>query len=377
VFSTIHNIQSYLQMKYYETHYEDYINAVKKYNMHEELIETINLFPKKNNELTNLLFYGPTGVGKYSQVLKIIQKYSPSELKYDKKITIQTDKQTYNYRISDVHYEIDMSMLGCNSKLVWHEIFFQIVDIITVKADKFGIILCKNFHLIHPELLEIFYSYMQQYNSDQSIIKLKFFIITEHISFIPSNIINSCQIFNIKRPDKSKYSEMIKYQNNAQYAIHTASPLLKNKNRDDEEPQRKKENIVRIIDSIDMEGFMNMKETQYFSLLTPESEIPKDIFNIVCDNIIKEILNKEKMSFTNFRDTLYDILTYNLDAVECVWYILRYLIENHYLSESDISGIIKKTHSFLKYYNNNYRPIYHLESMLFYIINKVHKYDEL
>ena len=137
-------------MKYYETHYEDYINAVKKYNIHEELIETINKFPQKNNELTNLIFYGPTGVGKYSQVLKIIQKYSPSELKYDKKITIQTDKQTYNYRISDVHYEIDMSMLGCNSKLVWHEIFFQIVDIIAVKADKFGIILCKNFHLIHP-----------------------------------------------------------------------------------------------------------------------------------------------------------------------------------------------------------------------------------
>jgi hypothetical protein len=132
-----------------------------------------------------------------------------------------------------------------------------------------------------------------------------------------------------------------------------------------------------VIDAIDMEGFMNMKETQYFSLLTHENEIPKDIFNIVCDNIIKEILNKEKMSFTNFRDTLYDILTYNLDAVECVWYILRYLIENNYLTEPDTSGIINKTHSFLKYYNNNYRPIYHLESMLFYIINKVHKYDEL
>jgi hypothetical protein len=218
---------------------------------------------------------------------------------------------------------------------------------------------------------------MQQYNSEQSVIKLKFFIITEHISFIPSNIINSCQIFNIKRPDKTKYTEMIQYQNNSQYAIHTASPLLKNTNRDDEPVQTKKENIGRIIDTIDMEGFMNIKETQYFSLLTPESEIPKDIFNIVCDNIIKEILNKEKISFTNFRDTLYDILTYNLDAVECVWYILRYLIENNYLSETDISGIINKTHSFLKYYNNNYRPIYHLESMLFYIINKVHKYDEL
>jgi hypothetical protein len=28
----------------------------------------------------------------------------------------------------------------------------------------------------------------------------------------------------------------------------------------------------------------------------------------------------------------------------------------------------------LKYYNNNYRPIYHLESILFYLITKIHAY---
>jgi hypothetical protein len=339
-------------MKYYESHYDEYINSVEKYNIHPELIDTINHFPSKNNDLNNCIFYGPTGSGKYSQVLKIIKKYSPSELKYDKKITLQNEKQNYIYKISDVHYEIDISLLGCNSKIIWHEVFLQIIDIISVKQDKFGIIVCKNFHLIHSELLEIFYSYMQQYNS-QSILKIKFFIITEHISFIPTNILNSCQIVNIKRPNKEEYKNMICSQ------------------------QQAPTNKINILNQIELEGILNLKETRYFSLINKTNEIPKDIFNIICDNIIEEISKKEKLSFTDFRDTLYDILTYNLDVTECLWYILRYFIENNYLSSQDITDILDKSYYFLKYYNNNYRPIYHLESIMFYIINKIHKYNEL
>ena len=67
-----------------------------------------------------------------------------------------------------------MSLLGCNSKTLWHEIFFQLVDIISVKQNKIGIIVCKNFHTINSELLEIFYSYMQQYNMKNSNILIKF-----------------------------------------------------------------------------------------------------------------------------------------------------------------------------------------------------------
>jgi hypothetical protein len=339
-------------MKYYETHYDEYINSVEKYNIHPELIDMINHFPSKNSELNNCIFYGPIGSGKYSQVLKIIKKYSPSDLKYDKKITLQNEKQNYVYRISDIHYELDMSLLGCNSKIIWHEAFLQIIDIISVKQDKFGIIICKNFHLIHSELLEIFYSYMQQYNS-QSIIKLKFFIITEHISFIPTNILNSCQIINIKRPTKNHYKNMISSQ-------------FSNTN-----------GKINILNQIELNGILNLKETRYFSMINHVEDIPKDIFNIICDNIIQEISKEDKLSFTDFRDTLYDILTYNLDVAECLWYILRYFVENNSLNSQDITDILDKSYYFLKYYNNNYRPIYHLESIMFYIINKIHKYDEL
>ena len=346
-------------MKYYETHFDNYITSTERYNIHPELLPFINNLPSTINKLKNIIIYGPSGIGKYSQTLLILKRYSPSELKYEKKIIAQTDKQEYNYKISDVHYEIDMSLLGCNSKLLWNEIFLQIVDIISIKSEKTGIILCKNFHLIHAELLEIFYSYIQQYNNKYSKIKIIFVILTEQLSFIPTNIINNCHVLNVKRPDRIHYSNMV----------------IQNINKID--ITNKENKVEDILSLIDRESLLNIKELRSFPYMQNVNNIPKDVFNIICDNIIEQILLPENIEFTSFRDTLYDILTYNLDMTECLWYILNFLIENNYLQDDSISEVLIRSYSFLKYYNNNYRPIYHLESIIFYIINKIHQLNEL
>ena len=170
-------------MKFYEATAEEYLAAMDKYNLHPELQSLYeNMFPSSLNTFENLIVYGPVGSGKYSQVLKILQKYSPSELKHEKKITVQSEKNAYTFRISDIHYEIDLAFLGCNSKNLWHDIFCQIVDIISVKQEKIGIILCKNFHMIHSELLEIFYSYIQPFTTSHMNIKIKFIIFIDHVT---------------------------------------------------------------------------------------------------------------------------------------------------------------------------------------------------
>ena len=196
-------------MKFYETHTEEYISSVQRYNIHPELEPLYDKhFPKVIDRLDNMIIYGPSGAGKYSQVLYFLKEYSPSHLKYEKKMTIQNEKQTYIYHISDIHYEIDMSLLGCNSKLLWHEIYQQVIDIISAKTEKSGIIVCKYFHEIHSELMENFYSYMQKNNAIT--IDLKFILITEEISFIPDNILNCCEIINISRPTKTSYVKCLK-----------------------------------------------------------------------------------------------------------------------------------------------------------------------
>ena len=114
-------------------------------------------------------------------MLTAIKKYSPTELKSSSKINVTYNKNINYFKISDIHFEIDMSLLGCNSKLLWNEVYNQIIDVISAKADNSGIIVCKYFHEIHSELLETFYSYMQ--NEAHKAIELKFILLTEEIEF--------------------------------------------------------------------------------------------------------------------------------------------------------------------------------------------------
>jgi len=72
-------------MKFYETHFEEYINESHRENLHPKLNKIYEKFPKTICELKNLIFYGPSGTGKYTQMLKSIKKYSPTDLKYEKK----------------------------------------------------------------------------------------------------------------------------------------------------------------------------------------------------------------------------------------------------------------------------------------------------
>ena len=65
------------------------------------------------------------------------------------------------FKISDIHFEVDMQILGCNAKILWNQLYYLIIDIVSSRANKKGIIVCKNFQDIHTELLDIFYSYMQ------------------------------------------------------------------------------------------------------------------------------------------------------------------------------------------------------------------------
>lgn len=359
-------------MKFYETYFEEYLNSCEKYNLHPELDFAVSM-PPTIQQFDNMIVYGPCGSGKYTQVLRLLKRYSPSELKYKQKMTAITDKQTYIYHISDIHYEIDMSFLGCNSKTVWHDVFYQIMEIVSVKPNKIGIIVCKNFHAIHSELLEIFYSYIQQYNNPYMNIRIKFILLTEQLSFIPSNILNACHILQISKPSKEKYLEMVSSKSQTKL-IHPKSFYDR---IHDFKQQFNTDTIKHVMRRIDTNNVLNLKEFQQFGLVkntaTPEDELPEDVFNTVCEAVIKEMTTPSELDFSRFRDTIYDILIYNLDATECIWYILSRFIADKVLTEEDTTEILHKTYIFLKYYNNNYRPIYHLESIMFMIIIRVHK----
>jgi len=322
-------------MKFHETSFDDYLNEHKNIDFHPELTETFHSKHVQNkNSMGDLILYGPPGTGKYTQALKTIKPYSSSELKYEKKIFLNSEKYNFAYKLSDIHYEIDIALLGCNAKLIWHELFLQIVDIISMSSSKFGIILCKNFHTIHAELLPIFYSYMQQYNNKMQPVQIKYILLTEQLSFINNNILNYVKVVNVKHPSKDIYYDYLK-----------------------------------LSDEVNNNCILNLKETKLLEKIDNIDQIPEDTFDIITNLIIKKMDKPKQINLSEFREMLYDILVYNLDFIEVLWSIISHYVQEGKLKGKKLEKILKLAYTQLKQYNNNYRPIYHLENILLNILD--------
>ena len=97
-------------------------------------------------------------------------------------------------------------------------------------------------------------------------------------------------------------------------------------------------------------------------------------YKFICDKIIDSMIHVEDIKFLKFRDMVYDIFIYNLNITDCIWYILSTFIQLKRISDEDLPIVLIKTYTFFQYYNNNYRPIYHIEHYLFYLTTIIHKF---
>ena len=322
-------------MSIYDVHFEQYLKAHDKKNLHPKLKNVVKSMPETIDKLNNLVLFGPPGVGKYTQALNIVRKYSKSGLKYEKKMSVNTGKTTYCIKISDVHFEIDMSLLGCNAKTLWHSIYTQILDVLYSRPDKHGIIVCKYFHTIHSELLECFYGYMQTDISSPA--KLRFILLSEHLSFIPNVILDRSFTIRIPRPTRLAYNKILPTK---------MSKLVK------------------------LNEITNIKD------LTVSLDHAKNSFDMITNKLVTHLLDINELHIGHLRDTLYDLFIYNFDVQKCILSVLSILIETEKIPEHSINDVFTEMYCFLKYYNNNYRPIYHLERICIYLITVIHDIPE-
>lgn len=356
-------------MKFFETHFNEYVKKVEEYSLHPIIKKTITTFPVDIQSLPSMIMYGPCGVGKYSHALYMISRYSPSHLKYEKRIAVAYNKDTFFIKISDCHFEVDMSLLGCNSKHLWNEIYNQIQDIVSSRSNTTAFVMCKNFHRIHSELLETFYSYMSD--------NLKFVILSEHVSFLPDNILHRCKLIPFKRPTATMYNKCLfaastiggttvkkgGKQSASASASLVLSPLMSHS------IEIIKETPIRLTSKFPLETITNIKalKSNMLDLTEPHENI--------CNCIVEIILSPDaQLKYDSLRERLYDLLTYDINIQECVWFILRRLINNGSLLPEMMDDIMIQIYTFFQYFNNNYRPIYHLENFVLLLVCKIHGY---
>ena len=59
-------------MKYLSSRFEEYVLESEKNNLHENMR---NIFNKIKYNHSNLIFYGPSGIGKYTQALNYLKTF--------------------------------------------------------------------------------------------------------------------------------------------------------------------------------------------------------------------------------------------------------------------------------------------------------------
>lgn len=334
----------------FDKSFHNYLENLETYNLHEHKAQCYQNLPNDFKSLPHILCYGPSGVGKYSQALKIIKKYSPSELKYEKKIQIPLTKDdVYLMKISDIHFEVDMEILGCNAKTLWQQIYNGVFDILSlnnhsmfsvkskVKQSYNGIIMCKNFHHISYELLDVFYSYMMNIREKYNI---RFLLLTESISFIPQHILDTCIFFQYNRPNRSQYAELIsKISNNSFKKVYNRI------------------NDVNTVNNIENE-LQNIVQLDFCSKL--------------CNPII-EVIVQNNINYNELREYLYTIMINNISIVQVVYFLLHYCLNSNLIPPNRIGDCLQVIFTFYKLYNNNYRPIFHLEKLVLELIRIVHE----
>ena len=296
------------------------LNIDNNENFHPYLKEENEILNLPLEKIQNIIFYGNRGIGKYYQALLYIKKFSPSNLRYNKKMYI--NDHDYYIKISDIHFEVDMTSLGCNCKVLWSAIQKQIIDcMLSLNLSK-AIILCKNFHEINKDLLQNFKNIM--------IPNCSYIFLTEHVGFIPNKILQT--------------SEIVSFRNIKKKTLHKLNIKLNNP-----------ENLL---------AYKKSKIKQYHNI----KYIDEKYINIIIDYLEH---SKSTFLYLKLREHIYNLLIYQCNIEYCIWYLLNYYIKNKCVKE--LENVMIELYNFFRLYNYNYRPIFHIEKIILYIYNNVDK----
>lgn len=332
-------------MDFYDTYFSTYLQKNKQHNLHPELDTIIeSKLPKTIETMPNLILFGESGSGKYTQSLRIIEKYSANKLNktnftnycIKNKTAKLNDKDNLIFKNSDIHYEIDMYLLGCESKKYWEELLALIIEEVKYRKNKNVIILCLNFDKTHQELLENFHNYLN--HSIFETIAIKYIFLCDNISFIPIQLLQFFNIINICKP-----------------SIEQLNCILSDKNQYNENFNS---HLEYITENNNLKNIYGKKNNN-------------TLFNKMFERIYEiYIINKfDKNIVSLMRNIAYDILVNNIDFYEILQKINWDLIKNNKNNIKLIKYLQNDLPNDLLYLNNNYRTIFHIENILLKLYN--------
>jgi hypothetical protein len=187
------------------------------------------------------------------------------------------------------------------------------------------------------------------------------FIVYICIRFYIHKIINICKVINFAKLSKKNIYCLCNKQNKQFFKKPTYTTNTSVISND----TLVCSNVEAIYNKVNNPNiFTHLDISNNIKYIEQHSAICNTFINIICSN---------NYNISNIRTLLYDILINHLNSHECFFYIIQSLIINKLINSNKISDLIFNSIFFLKNYNNNYRPIFHLESFTLYLIELINE----
>jgi hypothetical protein len=172
----------------------------------------------------SMIFFGLDQSLVYEEAISALRKKSPSQLHYKRKCVLDLQGDTYTFTMSDVHFEIDFERANI-SQSIWTDLYIKIKEILQIKTKL--TLLCCHFHLIDPDLLSVFHTYMRDTT-------INYMFLTKHVSYFPSCIKDICTLIPVSVQKVSAYDThhvsrcdpVIEYMMNEGYDPANARELI-------------------------------------------------------------------------------------------------------------------------------------------------------
>ena len=178
------------------------VECARRSPLHPKLLAYFDTFPTQLGDMPSLILSGPPGAGKRTLALIAVAGFSPSGLRYEKKLSVMPEgRVSYDppsIPISDVHFEVDMALPCCGGRGTWPAVHKAITAAVEIRKDKKAIVLCKGFHQADVELLKVFSTFMSM-RTDRA--DLRYIILTEHLSAVPADVQDRCRRVAVAGPE--------------------------------------------------------------------------------------------------------------------------------------------------------------------------------
>lgn len=296
--------------------------------VHKTTIEKLKRITKDN--FMNILFYGPSGSGKYVLTLMLLQKL------FGNKIYIKNNYESIlNIYYSSVHYEI---ILNKNSNKIQdlRDIIINMSSTYNISSNYYNIIVVKNIVHLNTELFSLI-KYLIENNYP-----IYFIFLTNTITNLPSYIKN---LFLKIRVPKVLDSECLNFFN----FVNEKEKLNLSKQNLIEIINKSKNNLTKI--------FLNIQCPDY-----------KNFMNHKLDEILELIKTKKILNILKIRERLYDLCSKNVDKTYIIKYCLNEILKNTTDTKKKIE-LTKKAADLQHKCITSYKETIHVEYFLVYLMD--------